>query len=352
MQMTIFFSLSPSQKCRSTTPPLSMMSTGTVTTSLSSNSMSSTTAPLQPDPGLAAKTTEPSNPRRSKMFDFLTGGNKPPLSPIASSPESTPSESPMARPKHLQLPGIFSKLVSSSSSLHRHSTSGSARASPTPTPLELRPIYEAESPDELALVDAAYAYNVKLLRRTPSTAVVSLPGEGLTEFEVLHVLPFDSVRKRMSIILRHPITKERVLFCKGADSSVFPRLKAPSPYETVVEKTKQQLNAYAKQGLRVLCMAKKVLDDLEYEDWVTEHTIAENALHQRDRLLFESYNRMEWDLTLLGATGIEDKLQEGVPETIDNLRSAGIVVWVLTGNFLTFSIVLPVKEMVKKVFFV
>ena len=52
----------------------------------------------------------------------------------------------------------------------------SARASPTPTPYELRPIYEAESPDELALVDAAYAYNVKLLKRTPGTAVVSLPG--------------------------------------------------------------------------------------------------------------------------------------------------------------------------------
>ena len=41
---------------------------------------------------------------------------------------------------------------------------------------------------------------------------------------------------------------------------------------------------------------------------------------------------MEWDLTLLGATGIEDKLQEGVPETINNLRKAGIVVWVLTGD--------------------
>ena len=30
---------------------------------------------------------------------------------------------------------------------------------------ESRPIYEAESPDELALVDAAYAYNFKLLKR-------------------------------------------------------------------------------------------------------------------------------------------------------------------------------------------
>lgn len=46
----------------------------------------------------------------------------------------------------------------------------------------------------------------------------------------------------------------------------------------------------------------------------------------------DSYKRMEDKMTLLGATGIEDKLQEGVPDTIANLRLAGIVVWVLTGD--------------------
>jgi len=58
----------------------------------------------------------------------------------------------------------------------------------------------------------------------------------------------------------------------------------------------------------------------------------QNSLQRRERLLWESYNRMEGRLKLLGATGIEDKLQEGVPETIANLREAGIVVWVLTGD--------------------
>lgn len=33
-----------------------------------------------------------------------------------------------------------------------------------------------------------------------------------------------------------------------------------------------------------------------------------------------------------GATGIEDRLQDGVPETIKAMRNAGIVVWVLTGD--------------------
>merc|ERR1719411_798623 len=79
-------------------------------------------------------------------------------------------------------------------------------------------------------------------------------------------------------------------------------------------------------------MAKRILDEDEYKEWAAEHSIAENSLHQRDRLLFESYNKIEWDMTLLGATGIEDKLQDGVPDAISNLRKAGIVVWVLTGD--------------------
>lgn len=33
-----------------------------------------------------------------------------------------------------------------------------------------------------------------------------------------------------------------------------------------------------------------------------------------------------------GATGIEDRLQENVPDTILALREAGIQVWVLTGD--------------------
>jgi phospholipid-translocating ATPase len=47
------------------------------------------------------------------------------------------------------------------------------------------------------------------------------------ELEVLHVLPFDSVRKRMSVLVRDPASGERKLFCKGADSNMLPRLARP-----------------------------------------------------------------------------------------------------------------------------
>ena len=41
---------------------------------------------------------------------------------------------------------------------------------------------------------------------------------------------------------------------------------------------------------------------------------------------------MERGLDYLGSSAIEDKLQEGVAQTIDNLMSANIRVWVLTGD--------------------
>lgn len=48
-------------------------------------------------------------------------------------------------------------------------------------------IYEAESPDELALVNAARAYNVRLVGRTAQSAIVSLPDKSTLTFEVLKV---------------------------------------------------------------------------------------------------------------------------------------------------------------------
>jgi len=51
-----------------------------------------------------------------------------------------------------------------------------------------------------------------------------LSGEGVLDFEILQVLPFDSSRKCMSVILRHPVTREKILYCKGADSTILPQL--------------------------------------------------------------------------------------------------------------------------------
>ena len=75
-------------------------------------------------------------------------------------------------------------------------------------------------------------------------------------------------------------------------------------------------------------MAKRVLPDDLYSEWVSRHKEAEVSFQRREKLLMDSYNNIECRMKLLGATGIEDRLQEGVPKAIANLRAAGIVVWV------------------------
>lgn len=138
----------------------------------------------------------------------------------------------------------------------------------------------------------------------------------------------------MSIIVRHPNTREIIIYTKGADSTIMSSLN-PNDDEAVASaasKLRQQLHSYARQGLRTLAMARRTLTTLEYETWAQRHNEAELSMENRERRVRDSYASIESQLTLLGATGIEDKLQAGVPEAIAALIAAGIVVWVLTGQ--------------------
>lgn len=87
--------------------------------------------------------------------------------------------------------------------------------------------YEAESPDEAALVYAAKTYGFTLLARTPDSVTVRVPSGEELVFEVLDTLAFDSNRKRMSVLVRHPITREYVLYTKGADYAIMELLGTP-----------------------------------------------------------------------------------------------------------------------------
>ncbi|XP_018406584.1 PREDICTED: probable phospholipid-transporting ATPase VA [Cyphomyrmex costatus] len=198
--------------------------------------------------------------------------------------------------------------------------------------LQTPAIYEAESPDELALVHAARAYDIKLVKRTPRSAIISFPDKSTIAFEILHVLPFDSNRKCMSVLLKHPHTGEIMLYSKGADTTILPALSSSDENTIASASIRQYLQSYARQGLRTLVMAKRTLTAQEYETWRQKHNEVELATENREHRIRDSYAMLESHLTLLGATGIEDKLQAGVPETMAALVAAGIVVWVLTGD--------------------
>ncbi|KAJ3599738.1 hypothetical protein NHX12_033694 [Muraenolepis orangiensis] len=90
---------------------------------------------------------------------------------------------------------------------------------------ELR--YEAESPDEAALVYAARAYKCSLVGRLPDQVTVELPHLGELAFELLHTLGFDSTRKRMSVVVRHPLTDQITVYTKGADSAIMDLIEPP-----------------------------------------------------------------------------------------------------------------------------
>ncbi|XP_066966202.1 phospholipid-transporting ATPase ID isoform X12 [Macrobrachium rosenbergii] len=187
--------------------------------------------------------------------------------------------------------------------------------------------YQAQSPDEGALVSAARNFGFVFKSRTPNS--ITIFAKGVQEvYELLCILDFNNVRKRMSVILKRD-GKIR-LFCKGADSIIYERLKEGQ--DSLKYHTQEHLDRFAGDGLRTLCLAYKDLDEEYFLDWKGRHHEAAVSLERREEKLDEIYEEIEKNLILLGATAIEDKLQDGVPQTIANLAVAGIKIWVLTGD--------------------
>uniref|UniRef100_A0A7N8XEG2 Phospholipid-transporting ATPase n=1 Tax=Mastacembelus armatus TaxID=205130 RepID=A0A7N8XEG2_9TELE len=188
--------------------------------------------------------------------------------------------------------------------------------------------YQAQSPDEGALVTAARNFGFVFRSRTPETITVMEMGNQVT-YELLAVLDFNNVRKRMSVIVRSPKGK-LTLYCKGADTIIYEKLH-PS-CKKLMEVTTGHLNEYAGDGLRTLVLAYKDLDEDYMDLWTQRHHEASTAIEEREEKLDELYEEIEKDLQLLGATAVEDKLQDGVPQTIEQLAKADIKIWVLTGD--------------------
>ncbi|XP_042694326.1 phospholipid-transporting ATPase ID [Centrocercus urophasianus] len=189
-------------------------------------------------------------------------------------------------------------------------------------------VYQAQSPDEGALVTAARNFGFVFRARTPETITVVEMGETKI-YKLLAILDFNNVRKRMSVIVRSP-EGDLTLYCKGADTILYELLH--SSCESLKEETTEHLNEFAGEGLRTLVVAYKNLDEEYFQDWIKRHHEASTSLEGREDKLSEIYEEIEKDLVLLGATAIEDKLQDGVPQTIETLAKASIKMWVLTGD--------------------
>ncbi|ODH27301.1 hypothetical protein ACO22_04228 [Paracoccidioides brasiliensis] len=188
--------------------------------------------------------------------------------------------------------------------------------------------YQAASPDEGALVEGAVMLGYRFTNRRPKSVIISANGEE-QEFELLAVCEFNSTRKRMSTIFRCPDGKIRI-YCKGADTVILERLHEDNP---IVDITLQHLEEYASEGLRTLCLAMREVPEDEFQKWYqifdkAATTVSGNRAEELDK----AAEIIEKDFYLLGATAIEDRLQDGVPDTIHTLQTAGIKIWVLTGD--------------------
>lgn len=189
--------------------------------------------------------------------------------------------------------------------------------------------FKAQSPDEAALVATARDCGFTVLGRSNDGIVLNVLGQE-RKYQVLNTLEFNSSRKRMSAIVRMP-SGRIVLFCKGADSVIYSRLRRGEQSQ-LRKATAEHLEMFAREGLRTLCIAERVLDEEEYQSWNKEHDLAAAAVQDREEKLGKVSDAIERDLTLLGGTAIEDRLQDGVPDTIALLGDAGIKLWVLTGD--------------------
>uniref|UniRef100_A0A7M4ESC8 Phospholipid-transporting ATPase n=1 Tax=Crocodylus porosus TaxID=8502 RepID=A0A7M4ESC8_CROPO len=180
-------------------------------------------------------------------------------------------------------------------------------------------VYQAASPDEGALVRAAKHLRFVFTGRTPDSVIIDSLGQE-ERYELLNVLEFTSTRKRMSVIVRTPSGKLR-LYCKGAVRNEYLKITGYHAF-----------HLFTILGLRTLCFAVAEISESDYQDWLDVYHRASTSIQNRALKLEESYELIEKNLQLLGATAIEDKLQDKVPETIETLMKADIKIWILTGD--------------------
>ncbi|KAI5055536.1 hypothetical protein GOP47_0029057, partial [Adiantum capillus-veneris] len=194
-------------------------------------------------------------------------------------------------------------------------------------------LYKAQSQDEEALVSAAAQLQAVLLSRTSRSLCFSLLGR-LMEYEILDTLEFTSDRKRMSVVLKDVNSGKLMLLTKGADEVVLSLLRNGQQVKRIAE----AVDHFSQAGLRTMFLAWRDLEEFDYHNWSKKFRDASSSVKDREWKMAEVCEQLERNLELLGATAIEDKLQDGVPEAIATLRKAGINFWMLTGDKLSTAV--------------
>uniref|UniRef100_A0ABI8AA76 Phospholipid-transporting ATPase n=2 Tax=Felidae TaxID=9681 RepID=A0ABI8AA76_FELCA len=186
-------------------------------------------------------------------------------------------------------------------------------------------VYQASSPDEVALVQWTESVGLTLVGRDQSSMQLRTPGDQILNFTILQIFPFTYESKRMGIIVRDESTGEITFYMKGADVVMAGIVQ----YNDWLE---EECGNMAREGLRVLVVAKKSLAEEQYQDFEARYVQAKLSVHDRSLKVATVIESLEMEMGLLCLTGVEDQLQADVRPTLETLRNAGIKVWMLTGD--------------------
>eukprot|EP00397_Hematodinium_sp_SG-2012_P000297 GEMP01000297.1.p1 GENE.GEMP01000297.1~~GEMP01000297.1.p1 ORF type:complete len:1200 (+),score=215.27 GEMP01000297.1:105-3704(+) len=196
------------------------------------------------------------------------------------------------------------------------------------------------NPDEDALLYGMYAYGYELISRKSQYLEITTPfsiDDDFDRYEIITMNEFTSERKYMSVLVEHECDEGSTLYLKGADTVVLDMIakgskKSEDERDDELLDAQVQSNAFAALGLRTLVCAKRELSPIETQKVVEILAKTRTRVTNRGGHMEALAQMMEHDLELLGIVGVEDKIQEDVPETIDFLKGGGINVWMLTGD--------------------
>ena len=200
-------------------------------------------------------------------------------------------------------------------------------------------IYQGISPDEVTLVSVADELGYTFLSREEGKIIIEVynydnDSKELREFQVLKKFDFTSERQCSSIIVKDLKNNKIIIYIKGSDRKIMSTVNSFSK-NNIYEQTQEHIDQFAHQGLRTLCFSLKYLEENEFNSWLNEYEDLKYRATKDKSLTTELnnlINKIESNSFLLGATALEDKLQDRVKKDIEDFIEAGINFWMITGD--------------------
>ena len=131
----------------------------------------------------------------------------------------------------------------------------------------------------------------------------------------------------MGIILKNKKYGHIIFYLKGAENVMMKFVK-----KEYVGYIKENTENLANKGLRTLVLTQKLISQKDFDSWFEEYSQALTSMQNRKEKIRNIISKLENNMEFLCVTGVEDLLQDDVATTIDNLRNAGIKLWMLTGD--------------------